>query len=457
MLRWQPFFLLPPIALYFFSVKSVLWFELPIQLIAFFVGVMVCHGELVKQRPHPSRLTEFYLWISLGGVIGGFFVSIVAPIVFTSYIEFPVLYLLVLSLRPPCLCPHAFVPRNLLLIRITMISLVVAVYLGWLSPFFNLLAILSVFAVLTWMLLRQGEKPWRLALICGLCAGGAFLVMSPQILFQSRSFFGSVKVLQKPDQKIRVLMHGSTVHGAQNDDPALEREALTYYHQSGPFGAIYKAVVAPPGERSVGIVGLGTGTQVVYGEKGDQFSFLEIDPLIEKIAKTDTLFTFLKNASCEWNIILGDARLSLTQGGSFEFDLLVLDAFSSDAIPIHLLTREAMVLYISSVASKGLLAFHISNRYLDLRPVVGALVQDAGWSAFVKYGKRNSDPPTFKISPSIWIVAAEDAESLQVFADDSDWTNLDQISSSPIWTDDYSNILPLIKWPILWGKAAREE
>jgi hypothetical protein len=453
MLRWQPFFLLPPLALYFLPGKNSLWLELPIQLVAFFVHTMVCHGELVRHRPHPQRLTDFYLWIAVGGVLGGAFVTLLAPVVFTTVLEFFLLYLAVMALRPPMPRHKPLRFMQWVYIFAGMITLLVA---GMATRDMVIIITVSTIAVvggvalLGWILLRRGSQPWHVAGSAAVLMGLLLLVFSPRILFQDRSFFGPVRVMHNELRQLRILMHGVTIHGAQSEDSVIAREPLTYFHPTGPFGTIYSMIPAPPGRRSVGIVGLGTGSLVMYGQEGDHFTFYEIDPLIARIAQEEALFTYLTLARCQWRIVLGDARLSLSREDEPRFDWLVLDAFSSDSIPSHLLTREAMQVYKDKVKPGGGVAFHITNYYLDLRPVLAALITDVGWVGYVRSDLRRVESPERYISSSTWVVAAASLDLLVKVANDPGWVPLDRLPSIPVWTDDYSNLARVIEWP--WSR-----
>lgn len=448
MLQWQPFFLLPPLVLFMLPGKNSLWLELPIQFSAFFINAMVCHGELVQSRPHPSRLTEFYLWIAVGGVLGGLFVSLLAPVLFTFEMELPVAILLCICLRPITdLVPKLALKHIFALLVISVAVLFVTFKNGNIFLILNVFTIIGMllFSLIGVILSGKGISPWKQGAAIAVFLLVFRFLFAPDVMFQERDFFGTVRVVHDQKRKIRMLMHGSTSHGVQSDLPELSKEPMAYYHPTGPFGMIYPAIPVEAGKRNAALIGLGTGSQAAYGEKGDQFTFFEIDPVIARVAKDDRYFTYLKDTKAQWRVVLGDARLSIQQSPANGYDLLVVDAFSSDAIPVHLLTREALRLYESKLKPEGLMAFHITNHFLDLRPVVGSLAADIGWRGYVMHDIRKATSDGRAISGSKWVVLAKDQRLLERFAADPRWVDLNKIPPVQVWTDDFSNILRVLQ------------
>ena len=367
------------------------------HLALFTVTALVLHGELSASRPSTSRLTEYYLWISLGGALGGMFTAIVVPMIFRSTRDYT------LMLIVGCLLRMAF--------RQTGLHARIPLVLG---P-----AVLLSVAALT----SQKQSG---------------------TIFTDRSFFGIYRVTRTAGPA-HILYHGSTIHGAQLLNTPLT--PITYYHWRGPVGQVFQSLQRNLTGRNVGVVGLGTGSILCYSRPGEQWTFFEIDSHVERIARNQRLFSFMSNCEAKPRIVLGDARLTLAREPDARYSMLVLDAFSSDAIPVHLMTRQAMRVYDRVLDEHGILLVHISNRRLDLEPVVSALAQDAAMTALV----RNHDVPTsadgvdFEYG-SDWVVLAKRAEDVAVLARDKRWRSLEIAPGNRIWTDDYSNLFDVIKW-----------
>ncbi|HEX6576442.1 MAG TPA: fused MFS/spermidine synthase [Gemmatimonadaceae bacterium] len=366
------------------------------HLALFTVTALVLHGELAASRPAPARLTEYYLWISLGGALGGIFAAIVVPLVFKSTRDYTLMLVAGMLLR------MAF--RN--------------------NKAHNQLPLVAIPALL-------------------LAAAGLF-GKSRETIFTDRSFFGIYRVTLNAGPT-HILYHGSTIHGAQflNRPPT----PVTYYHPNGPVGAVFRTLQTDRTARNVGVVGLGTGSILCYAKAGEHWTFFEIDAHVERIARNPRLFSFLSQCAAKPTVVLGDARLTLAREPAGRYSLLVLDAFSSDAIPVHLMTREAMHLYDQVLEEHGLLMVHISNRRLDLEPVVGRLADDIGMFAIV----RDDDVPNDRQDKdyeysSTWVVLSKHKEDIDALAADKRWRPLREAPPDKTWTDDYSNILSVIKW-----------
>jgi hypothetical protein len=283
-------------------------------------------------------------------------------------------------------------------------------------------------------------------LLFGSLLGGA----AGRLIAAERSFFGVYRITASEDGAYRLLRHGTTVHGAQALDPRATDQPLTYYHRQGPLGQIFAALDGRLREARIGAVGLGAGAVACYGRSGQRLTFFEIDPLVAELAADPAYFTLL--ASCgeiRPGLVLGDARLTLAREPDGAFDLLILDAFSSDSIPLHLLTREAMQLYLRKLAAGGVIAFHISNRYLDLAPVLSAVLRDLGGA-----GRISAPPdPAGKAArlrrmhyDATWVAIARDEADLGALAMAPAWRPVPEPSDGP-WTDDFSNILDALRWP----------
>ena len=261
------------------------------------------------------------------------------------------------------------------------------------------------------------------------------------LMLQRRDFFGIHQVRYETADSTHVLLNGTTKHGAQSFAPGRRRELLSYYTRTGPVGDVFRELPAPPG-RKVAVVGLGTGATAAYGRAGERWTVYEIDPGVERIARDPRYFTYLADSPARIDVVLGDGRLSLARANDGSFNLIVLDAFSSDAIPVHLLTREAVALYFRKLAPGGALVFHLSNRYLALEPVVARLAEAEGAVARIRANVVRAEVARHKgEDPSVWAVMAADSQSLGGLASDSRWRRLRQQRKIDMWTDDFSNVL----------------
>jgi hypothetical protein len=414
----------------------------PLHLLALFFVAMTAHGELARRRPHPRHLTGFYLWISVGGVLGGAFNALVAPVVFDHVWEYPVALVLACLARPW--------PREALGTRGHLRALLrAAVFAGALihlagraelSPVLFIGAGVVVVNLFSVML---GRAPAYLALCVAAVLGyRAYAVTTePGVMLAERTFFGRYRVVQVGT--LHVLRHGSTLHGAQDMRPARRGEPMTYYLRRGPLGDVFAALGAPEGARRVAVVGLGTGSAAAFAAPGEDWSFYEIDPGIVAIAQDTTYFTYLHDAPAPVRIVLGDARLSLARTIR-EYDLILLDAFSSDAIPVHLLTVEALDTYLARLAPGGLLAFHVSNRHLNLEPLLAALARERGLVALAGYGPRDRKAAYEQVS--FWIALGREVADLGGLVGDTAWWEPRDREGVEAWTDDHSSIFPVFEW-----------
>ncbi|HEX2202230.1 MAG TPA: fused MFS/spermidine synthase, partial [Longimicrobium sp.] len=409
-----------------------------LHLAGLFGVAMVCHGELARRRPPVRHLTEFFLWISVGGVLGGAFNVLVAPVVFDRVWEYPLVLAVACLARP---WPRhesrrAFWTDGARAAGFTLALLMVSG--SNIDRFPPLLQAVVPMVLIGLVAVGLGRTPVWLAA----CVGAALFVRSwatireDDTLLAERSFFGRFTVLAVDGH--HALYHGSTLHGAQNRDPAKRREPITYYIPTGPFGQVFASLQAPAGRRRVAVVGLGTGTAAAYAAAGDRWTFYEIDPHVERMARDPRYFTYLADAPADVRVVLGDARLSLAAARGERYDLIVLDAFSSDAIPMHLLTREAMGIYLDRLAPGGMVLYHVSNRYLDLEPVVAALARERGLVARV--GTGSSFGRRFH-SGSRWVAVARTDDDLGPLMADHRWEAAETKAGVAPWTDDFSSIL----------------
>lgn len=364
-----------------------------------FVFCMVCHGELVRRKPHPRHLTLFYLMLSLGGALGGIFVGLFAPAVFTAYFELPIgLFLCAL--------------------------LVVVVLWQELRPLWRILLLLA--------LCGYG---WRLGMVSKEFVDGYHVVV--------RNFYSQLRISERIDEKLglrHVMVHGRIKHGEQYLAPEHRRTPTSYYcHESG----IGRAIFSLPQERplKLGVVGLGAGTLAAYGRKGDEVRIYEINEQVLDLARSQ--FTYLADSPAHIVPVLGDGRLMLEREPDQGFDLLALDAFSGDSIPAHLLTLEAMQGYLRHLRPEGILAVHVTNRYLDLQPVMAAIAQHYGRTALL-YALEPDDDDDFCFSSDwVLIMSPERATALPLVMNDGE--PLEPRPGFRPWTDSFSNLFSVLK------------
>ncbi|MCR4411325.1 MAG: fused MFS/spermidine synthase [Thermoguttaceae bacterium] len=533
----QPFLVVATALIFHTNLTEWMWAVLLLHLAMFFVTALACHGELARSRPPARWLTEFYIWMSLGGVLGGIFNALVAPSLFPTVVEYPLVIVVACLLRPqpePGAHPirsrwldlvipiwlwfvlkeltQWLAPADLGWIRVSWESIAVlaatgAIAVAFRSPWVRWPMVGAVVLLASLLILecgwpikaleligQVGSKGWLddteveryvlglgglVALAClyrpvrfGLSVGVVLLVghlwfgqdtggegARERLLYRDRSFFGVLRVEEQLDSdrepRTRTLMHGSTTHGQQSRDPEERLEPWTYYHRAGPLGEIFEYLIDPERQRELAVIGLGTGTTAAYAEKGQTLTYFEIDSAVRHIAEDPFpflppedpyLFTYVNDArrrGARIDIVLGDARLKLREQNDGRFDLLAVDAFSSDAIPMHLLTKEAFQLYFQKLRPEGILMVHISNRYLELSPVVGNIAADLGLVArrFNDCDERQRGEYT-----SEWVAVVRKPEHLgDLFAEDH-WEEIAPDPLVGIWTDDFSNILSVLTW-----------
>lgn len=441
-------------------------FVLVFHLLTFFVTAIVCHRELANRRPATTHLTEFYLWMSVGGVLGGAFNALLAPLIFDSIVEYPIAIVLACMLRPLFDGePRGRWVRDVLYPAALAVGLF-AVYVvdpwKYVAPEAQSIAFGLFAAVAAMIVFGFSPRPLRFALgVAVLIAGANVLSLFTGVLnaeFMTRSFFGVHRVIHDSDAGVYSLMHGSTVHGAQSIDPRGWRKPLGYYIEDGPVGQLFAGVNDNRLPRRVGIVGLGAGAMACYRRKHDHWTFFEIDVAVLELARDDRYFHYLDECAGDTGTVLGDARLSLVEEPDGEFDVLVIDAFSSDSIPVNLITREAIALYLEKLAEDGVLAIHISNKFLDLEPVLGNLAHELNLAARIQQfdpghhdssaesaGTPGANDPAYRFA-STWVVLGANGHALKKIADDERWRLLRPDPAVGVWTDDYSNIVRVLRW-----------
>lgn len=430
----------------FAVVATVAW-----HLLCFFVIALRCHQRLSAARPPSAQLTEFYLWISAGGAIGGLFNTLVAPFLFLNALEYPLAaasacVLLrdtgdagdagarrgaIVKTSAAVLAPTALL--SLLLVALRQLDERVPHAAGTRYLFIFLLPLLASFA------LRRRPMLMGLALVL-LLFQGTFVRFDNRVpVFITRTFYGEQRVMFTGRE--RLLTSGTTNHGAQSLRRDLACEPLTYYSRLGPVGQIFQAFAKSGAAARIGVIGLGTGSMGAYATPAQTWTFFEINPVVERIARDPDYFTYLRDCAPQATVTLGDARLSLEQVPDAAFDLLFVDAFSSDAIPVHLLTTEAMQLYFHKLAPGGRLAVHISNRYLQLTPVIAGVARAAGLAAAEQVHQPSAEQLSLseEITTSRWTILARTAADLTPLTADARWHSLSELEGIA-WTDDYSNV-----------------
>jgi hypothetical protein len=382
-------------------------YAIPGFAVGLFICCLFCHGELARRRPAPRHLTLFYLMVSIGGALGGIFVALIAPRVFRIYWELP---------------------------------------LGLIAC-----GILAMVAVWSLRVPKLGAWPVRAVIFIAVAVLAGYFVrqerrLSKNLVLQARNFYGPLEVrddLPTEDYAQRTLLHGTIDHGSQLQDPVLRYVTTSYYAKRSGVGRAMGAL-QEKGPIRAGVIGLGAGVLSNYGRKGDYFRIYEINPLIERIAQT--LFTFYPHSAADKAILMGDARLTLERQlateGPQNYDILAVDAFSSDAIPVHLLTREAIQLYFRHLKPEGVLALHISNRYLDLKPVCEGGAASVGRQAWVV--EDEGDEASY-LSSSTWVLVTSDLSLYKgKFFKDATISQYPAKKGFRPWTDDYSNLFQIL-------------
>jgi len=429
------------------GVRGPLWIMVPVHLAGFFVVAVVCHGRLARDRPPARGLTGFYLLISLGGALGGVFNAIVAPALFDSLAEYPIVLVLAalcLPGRPPLIEPGPHVRHldfALPLALGAMVALtVVLVELGEsdVQQYGKLFAV----GLAAGVAVNLVRRPLRFGLSVGAIVLAVTLASTPDVqeLHRERSFFGAYRVTADEGGDLHRLVHGTTTHGAQDFSAGRERTPNSYYHPGSPIGQLLASMPASVTARAA-VIGLGTGSVACYSKPGERWTFYEIDSTVERIARDPRYFTYLRVCSGDFDVILGDARLRLAGAADRRYGLIVADAFSSDVVPIHLITREALALYDSKLREHGVLAFNVSNNYVSLEPVLGELAHDAGMACVAQRDRRSGNDGVPETDASDWVVMARNASDLRAVAADRRWHECRRTPGRAPWTDDYSNLL----------------
>ncbi|MBI4632808.1 MAG: fused MFS/spermidine synthase [Deltaproteobacteria bacterium] len=442
------------------------WIVFIFHLVNFFVYCMVCHGEIARSRPATHHLTEFYLSISIGGVLGGIFNALIAPVAFSTVLEYPLVLILGAMLLPVRNRKTIPVPRRwkegLLYVGIPLVLVLLTYWFAKTlrADSLSLAAIAALLDVKTRTLFLIGTFG-SLALLCGalvflkrpllfgigIAAVLMTLVVSKDldrdIVHRERSFYGVLTVERTSDGEFMSLYHGTTLHGKEWITPDKHSDPLTYYHPQGPVGQVFSEFSGDRRKTRIAVTGLGAGTIAAYAEAGQEIDFYEIDPAVRMIAINTGFFSYLTDCRARWRIILGDARLTMTKAPPHHYGIIILDAFSSDAIPVHLLTREAVALYFSKLSPDGVLLVHISNRYVNLAPILGRLADDSGLACMISSDREELGNEK---SASTWVLLARRETDFGALARSALWGKIRLQKTVKTWTDDFSDILSIFKW-----------
>ncbi|MBS1721418.1 MAG: fused MFS/spermidine synthase [Armatimonadetes bacterium] len=483
------------------------WLPSLAGVLGLFVCSLFCHGELAKDKPSPAKLTDYFLWISVGGVLGGLFCGLVAPLVFKQVLEYPIALVLCAFLIRKS--DHEAVPAvRWLWLGVTTVAGIGLMLLtqsqgapesvqktAWYLYPLALFAVASlvpkskprvvdsIFVVaalaagilgLVWLKSAnhwQEHLAWQAMWLAGMAAllsygrpsmfatataGLGFLPLffgpvATSRTYQSRSFFGTLIV--RDNGTTRTLGHGTTLHGQQFTNPAFRGLAISYYDPSGPVGDVFLKRRLPTNAK-VGLTGLGIGTILSYGKPAQEWTIFEIDPDVVKVASDPKYFTYLSNATCKWKVELGDARLNLSRSKEM-FDLLIMDAYSSDSVPVHLITKEAFEVYLSRLKPGGMLVVHISNRYMTLQPVVASIARDLGLYEERRFDEDDNQSLHPGKTPSDWTVSVRRKEDLGGMLGAPGW-GVDEVPPGfQTWTDDRTSVLAVIKWA-RWKNPVQE-
>lgn len=430
----------------FMMVKAV---SVTLHLLTFFLCALTCHLSLARRRPAAEHLTSFYLIMSLGGVLGGVFNSLVAPFLFALPLEYTLM--LTLSLVAPFIVGDFKFNRGELRRHYRFVVMAIgAALLAMIVPTSGAVIIISMSVMIfTLISLRTRHSAFIVAMVgVLLCDPGFNWASLKKTLHLERNFFGVIRVADSPRGGMRALYHGTTLHGTQAQNDTFRLVPISYYAASSPggqvFGMVGKLQEGKP--QKMAILGLGLGSVACYAAPQRDFVFYEIDPAVMRVAENKNLFTYLSDCGSPYQVKIGDGRLRMQDAEDGSYDMIFLDAFSSDSIPVHLLTREAFALYFQKLKPEGLIVVHISNRFLNLAPLVAAQAKDNGARVWFNSNQQAlAAPPDITIQASVFgIISKGDAMGALIDGEFKQWRSGYQGLEIPPWTDDYANIFTLM-------------
>jgi hypothetical protein len=443
-------FVVAPLAISMMGGERAYWLmTISLHLIGFFVLTLLCHGELYRKRPAPEQLTDFYLATSIGGVVGGVFTGLIAPNVFSITLEYPILVALAVLVLPGALAGGVKETLRAMAVPLALAALVYLLHIATdfqISYDWKIVFQAALMSIAAFLILQRRNPASMFGFVVLAFVFSANWQPGQKSFDTSRSFFGVHRVVNSSDGQHRLLFHGTTIHGVErirNADgtPVTGRaEPLVYYYRGGPISEtilVTRETLNKP--LSVAAVGLGAGSVACYREQGENWTFFEIDPEVVRLARDPERFRFLSSCAPDMRIVLGDARLTLSASQE-KYDVILLDAFSSDAIPAHLLTREAVAGYLARLKPKGIIVFHISNRHLELSGIVAAVGAAEGMVAIHKYDSSAMNfAADYKSSAHVAVLARTWAD-LAHLTKRKGWEPLAANGVTP-WTDDYSDLI----------------
>jgi hypothetical protein len=453
MLMIQPLAIAGVIALLAVGGEQNLLLTLGGHQLCFFVIAMACHGELARTRPAAKYLTGFYVALSFGGMVGGLFAGLIAPYAFSWVAEYPILLALAALCRPPG-GGERFVRWSFWywpLLAVLAVALIAPAYsegkvMTWLDD--HRVWMIGAVGVLSALLaLGLNANRWKIFATVALALVLIRAYPADEGRVETvRSFFGVHKILVTPHGQYHVLMHGTTIHGAQkfqNDDgtPITGRpEPITYYHKDGGIGQAITAVRERKGAAlRVAVIGLGSGTLTCASEPGESWKFFEIDQSMVDTARDPKYFTYIQNCAPDLKPVIGDARLTFAREPDGIYDLIIVDAYSSDAIPIHLATQEAMAIYKQKLAPQGAVVMHVSNRHLELSSVIVGIATANALASWV-YSEDSNRDNEYIFATTVVVCARQEADVGKLASSDQ-WELTEADKNQRVWTDDYSNVL----------------
>ncbi|RTL75235.1 MAG: class I SAM-dependent methyltransferase [Bradyrhizobiaceae bacterium] len=450
MLKLQPLAIAGVVVLLTIGGEQNLLLTLGGHQLCFFIIAMASHGELARTRPPARYLTGFYVALSFGGMIGGLFAGLVAPFTFSWVAEYPILLALAALCRPPQPSRRG----AMLLWLAAMVTALVLVALAYRADAAEVflenwrvwaIGSLAAVAALLAMVMRIHRLQFAVLVALGLVLVRVYPLDEGRVE-TVRSFFGVHKIVVTPGGQYHVLMHGTTIHGAEkflNDDGTRvtgRPEPISYYHSDGGIGRAIAAIRARKGgPLRVAVIGLGAGTLACQAKPGETWKFFEIDQTMVDTARNPKYFTYLSACMPDIKPVIGDARLTFAREPDAAYDLIVVDAYSSDAIPIHLATQEAMAIYKAKLAPGGAVVMHVSNRHLELASVVVGIADANGMKSWV-YNEDSGRDAEYIFTTNV-VVSARKPEDVGSLASDSYWQSTSPTPGEWVWTDDYSNVL----------------
>jgi hypothetical protein len=443
----QPVFILALVAVIVYEPIRLIVGIMAVHLVVFFVATLMCHGELAQRRPAARYLTSFYMWMSFGGMVGGISSGLAAPYMFNWIAEYPILITLAVLCRPGLSWPKTRWQQIIVFGSIFLAVIGLVLFRQFEQdidlPTYNaMLGGLLILTVLFW------RDPVPFAAIIATVLLAHHFVVEGSSTMTVRSFFGVLKVNETSNGRFRTLSHGTTLHGGQRirdnqGNPVTGRPEPTMYYYDGSAIAqgMDAARAVKGGPINYAVIGLGTGSLICRSQPGDTAAYYEIDQQMVRLARDTGLFTFLKECGQEVPIIMGDARLTLADAKDGSYDIIVVDAFTSDAIPIHLLTREAMAIYLKKLSPRGIVLIHISNRHLELASVVtGIAAANGAVTRVSESGDVTEDDNDYKFLGTVTVTARKD-EDFGPLAKSQYWELQRPDPRQRVWSDDYSNIV----------------